>query len=153
MTGEFLQEADLKSLMQRALDMAAQGGARYADIRVVRLQTESIAVKNGVVEKILSDESDGFGVRVLVGEGRGFSSSHSIGPDEIEHVTALALSIARASQQPGSPHVDLGPAVASQGRFATPVQVNPFTVPLEDKLALLFKADAEMGRPSAQSPD
>src|SRR5512135_538538 len=146
MTGEFLQEADLKSLMQRALDLATQGGARYADIRVVHMQTEAIGVKNGVVEAIQSDESAGFGVRVLVGDGWGFSSSHSIGPDEIEHVTRLALSIARASQQPGSPHIDLGPAVTSQGRFATPVQVNPFSVPLPDKLDLLVKADAEIGR-------
>ncbi len=144
MTGEFLQEADLKLLMQRALDMATQGGARYADIRVVDLQTETIAVKNGVVEAIQSDESAGFGVRLLVGEGWGFASSHSIGPDEIEHVTQLALATARASQQPGSPHVDLGPAVTSQGRYATPVQVNPFAVPLAGKLDLLLKADDEM---------
>ncbi len=146
MTGEFLQEADLKLLMQRALDVATQGGARYADIRVVRQRTEALGVKNGVVEAIQSDESTGFGVRLVVGDGWGFASSHSIGPDEIEHVTRLALGIAHASQQPGGPPVDLGPAVTSQGRYATPEQINPFSVPLADKLDLLFKADAEMGR-------
>ncbi len=146
MTGEFLQEADLRLLMQRALDLAARRGARYADIRVVRLVTQALRVKNGQVDAIHSAESAGFGVRVLLRDGWGFASSSSIGPDEIDHATQLALSTAAASAQPGAPAVDLGPAVTSQGRYATPVQVNPFTVPLEDKLALLFQANAEMGR-------
>ena len=146
MTGEFLQESDLKVLLQRALDLAARRGARYADIRLVRLLTENLMVKNGIVESIQSSESTGFGVRVLVGDGWGFASSNSIGPDEIDSATTLALATARASQQPGAPHIELGPAVSSQGRYTTPVQVNPFTVPLEKKLALLMQADAELGR-------
>jgi TldD protein len=121
MTGEFLQEADLKLLMQRALDLATRGGARYADVRVVRLQSQALQVKNGRVDAIQSDVSAGFGVRVLVGDGWGFASSSSIGPDEIDNSSKLALSIARASAQPGAPRVDLGPAVGSQGRYVTPL--------------------------------
>ena len=146
MTDEFMDEADLKLLMQAALDQAQQGGARYADVRVVRLQTQNLLVKNGIVESIRSSESAGFGVRVLVEDGWGFASSHSLSAAEVEHAAALALEIGRASHVPGAPHIDLGPAVTSQGRYATPLRINPFDVPLADKLALLLQADAELGR-------
>ena len=67
--------------MQRALDLAVRRGAR---IWVVRLQTEALLVKNGIVDSIQSAESTGFGMRVLVRDGWGFASSHSIGPGVID---------------------------------------------------------------------
>src|ERR1051326_9036075 len=42
--------------------------------------------------------------------------------------------------------VDLGPAINSAGKYVTPIQVDPFSISLEDKLDLLFKADAIMRR-------
>ena len=42
--------------------------------------------------------------------------------------------------------MDLGAPVTSQGTYQTPTQLDPFAVPQEEKLALLIKADAEMGR-------
>jgi TldD protein len=60
--------------MSRALDLAQSHGAQYADIRVVENRTESIQVKNGVVESVNFSDSMGFGVRVLVNGAWGFSS-------------------------------------------------------------------------------
>ena len=60
------------------------GGARYADIRILDNHTESIRVKNGVVESLNSSESIGFGIRVLVDGAWGFSSSHDLNPKEID---------------------------------------------------------------------
>ena len=47
-----VKEAALKDLMNRALDLARLRGASYADIRVVHNRTETIAVRDGVVEII-----------------------------------------------------------------------------------------------------
>lgn len=57
----------MKTLTDRALNLAQVQGASYADIRIVRRQTQDIAVKNGLVEGLSDNESQGFGVRVLAG--------------------------------------------------------------------------------------
>ena len=134
--------------MNRALDLAGVRGANYADIRVVHNRTQSIAVRDGVVESLDFAENEGFGVRVLVGGAWGFASSRDLSPAEVDRVTAQALEIASASALVSGDVVDLGPAVTSQGVYVTPLQIDPFGISLEDKLALLMAADASMGQVS-----
>lgn len=136
----------MKDLMNRALDLARLRGANYADIRVVHNRTENISVRDGVVESLDFAETEGFGVRVLLGGAWGFASSRDLSPAEVDRVTDLAFEIARASALVSGDGVDLGPAVTSHGVYITPVQVDPFTVSLEDKLALLMAADVAMGK-------
>jgi TldD protein len=141
-----IKEAALKDLIDRALDLARLRGAQYADIRVVHNRTESIAVRDGVVESLNFSETEGFGVRVLAEGAWGFASSRELTPSEIDVVTDQALQIAAASSLVSGGKVELGPAVTSQGVYATPFKVDPFKVSLEDKLALLLAADAEMNK-------
>jgi TldD protein len=136
----------LKELIMRALDLAQSHGAQYADVRVVNHRTESISVKDGIVEELNSSETEGVGVRVLVNGSWGFASSRNLTDDEIDQITSQAMDIAHASGLVSGEKVDLGPKIASQGTYQTPVKIDPFSVPLEDKLALLLKADAEMGK-------
>lgn len=56
----------MRDLALRALDTARQRGASYADVRVVRFRSEEVTVRNHNVEALTSDESLGFGVRVIV---------------------------------------------------------------------------------------
>ena len=134
----------MKDFATRAISTASTLGARYADVRIIVSRNQSIAVKNGKVEGLNDFESIGFGVRVLVGDAWGFASSAEISAPEIDRVTALAVETARASAMvPGKP-VNLGPPVASTGRFVTHVEIDPFSVSLESKLALLLEADARI---------
>ena len=80
-------EAKLKELIMRALDLAQSRGAQYADVRVVNNRTESISVKDGIVEELNSSETEGVGVRVLVNGAWGFASSRNLTNDEIDHIT------------------------------------------------------------------
>ncbi len=136
----------MKKIMHRALDLAQVGGAQYADIRVVDNRTESIQVKNGVVESLNFSESMGFGVRVLVDGAWGFSSSHDLTVGEIDRVTKHAVEIAGSSGLVRGEKVDLGPPVTSRGTYVTPVEIDPFTISLEDRLGVLLAADREMAR-------
>jgi TldD protein len=136
----------LENYLNRALDLANLRGARYADARLVRNRTESIVVKDGLVETLSSSESTGFGVRVLIGNAWGFASSQDVSPAEIDRVADLAVHIARASARVGGEPVNLGAPVTSQGTYRTPVKIDPFSVPLEEKINLLLQADAEMAR-------
>jgi TldD protein len=130
--------------MSRALNLAQVQGASYADVRVVHNRTESLAVKNGVVEALNFSESIGFGVRALVDGAWGFASSRELSGEEIDRVTALAVEIARASARVSGEKVDLGPPVTSQGAYQTPIEVDPFTISLEQKLGVLMAADKAM---------
>lgn len=129
----------------RALDLARSRKAQYADVRVVNNRTDSISVKDGIVEELNSSETEGVGVRVLVNGAWGFASSRQLFKDEIDQIIGQAIDIAHASGIVSGEKVDLGPKVTSQGRYETPVKIDPFSVPLDDKLAVLLKADAEMG--------
>jgi TldD protein len=86
------------------------------------------------------------GVRVLVNGAWGFASSRKLDNDEIDLLTHQAIDIAHASALVSGEKVDLGPKVSSQGTYQTPVKIDPFSVSLEDKLALLMSADAEMSK-------
>lgn len=136
----------MKTLIDRALNKVQMGGAQYADIRIVDNHTESIRVKNGVVESLNSLESIGFGIRVLVDGAWGFSSSHDLNPKEIERISEQSLVIARASARVRGERVNLGPPVNSRGSYMTPVEIDPFKVSLEEKLDVLLTADREMSR-------
>jgi TldD protein len=128
-----------------ALDAAQSGGAAYADIRLVERETESLTVKNGALEAADSDRSIGFGVRVLVDGAWGFSGSSTIERDEVSRVAREAVSVARASGLARRDRVildDTPPVVAS---YQTPFDEDPFSVSLDEKLRILFEADAGMG--------
>ncbi len=139
----------MKELLMRALDLARLRGAQYADARIVSHREQTISVKNGIVEELISSETEGLGVRVLVNGSWGFASSRDLTPGEIDLITDQAISIAHASALVSGEKVDLGPKVTSQGTYQTPVKIDPFSVSVEDILAHLFKADAEMGKVQA----
>jgi TldD protein len=128
-------------MTDRALNTAQVQGATYADVRIVRRQTQNITVKNGVVEGLSENESQGFGVRVVVDGAWGFASSALLTPDEADRVAALAVRIARASALFKVREVRLGPPVAHVGTYGTPVEIDPWTVSLEQKIDLLLRAN------------
>jgi TldD protein len=138
----------MRDLTARALDTAAQLGAAYADVRVVRRRDESIAIKSGRVEGVAAGESEGFGVRVLVDGAWGFASSSDLSAAEADRVAGEAVRIARASATALRGRVTLDDRQPARGTFETPIEEDPFTVPLEAKIGLLLSADLAAGRPN-----
>jgi len=138
----------MKELIEHALNIAKLKWVRYADIRIIDRREQVVSVKNGNVDGIGDQNSQGFGVRVLVNNSWGFASSAYLNKSEIERVTALAVQIANASGVVPNERVDLGDPVKTIGRYTTPIRVDPFTVSLEEKLDLLFRADTLMRRNS-----
>jgi TldD protein len=136
----------MKDLTDRALDTAAQLGATYADVRVVRRRDESISVKSGRVEGVAMGESDGFGVRVLVDGAWGFAASDTFELDEADRVGALAVRIAKASATALRNRVELDARPVATGTFETPAAEDPFKIPLEAKISDLVAADRAAGR-------
>jgi TldD protein len=136
----------VRDLTARALDTATARGAAYADVRIVGRLEESISVKTGRVEGVASGESEGIGVRVLVDGAWGFASSHRLEPAAIDEVAADAVRIARASATALRNPVRLDDRKPASGRYETPVEEDPFEIPLETKIGELVAADDAMRR-------
>jgi TldD protein len=136
----------MKGITTRALNIAEQGGATYADIRVVSRDTQSIAVKNGQLEALEQEETRGFGVRVIANGAWGFAAGSRIEPAEVERVVTQAVAIAKASALTKTHDVNMGSPIAVKASYQTPVKINPRTVSNAEKVSLLLKADAEMRR-------
>ena len=128
---------ELESLMA-----AAATRADYADVRHVRARQESISTRNGAVDEVEGAESEGAGVRVRVGGAWGFAATRDIGKAGLEAALARALAVAAA--QPRAPRTPLAPEPPARGCWESPVQTDPFAVPLEEKLETLLAADASM---------
>ena len=135
-------------IIATALATARQRGAQYADVRLVSNREQRITVRNGVVETMTADESVGLGIRALYDGAWGFASTRELTTIAADQAAGQAVQIARASARQNGPGLTaaqlLGPPVTSRGSYATPISIDPFTVSLDDKLALLLAADAEM---------
>ncbi|MBA3826363.1 MAG: TldD/PmbA family protein [Ktedonobacterales bacterium] len=134
----------MKDIANTALNVAVQLGATYADVRVMERETEEISVKAGNVDGINSATTRGFNVRVVVNGAWGFASSAIMETAEAERVAGQAVRIAKASALVAGQPVRLSPLPPQSGNYVTPVQRDPFLVPLGEKVSLLLRADEAM---------
>src|SRR5689334_25219485 len=123
---------------------AAAGRSDYADVRHVRSCAETVSTRNGQVELVRHWEEEGFGVRVRIGGAWGFAAARGDSRAAAEDALARAIAVAEAQPRIDSQAVPLAPEEPASGSYSTPVETDPFTVLVEDKLALLSHADSAM---------
>lgn len=114
----------------------------FADIRINDISVENYATENGKVQNMYIARTRGYGVRVYLDGSMGFAGSQDF--DDMEKTAVTALSIARASRLAQREPVRLAAKETVVDDYKTPIAIDPFTVPKEEKLALLFTAEAEM---------
>jgi TldD protein len=134
----------VRELCGTAVDAALAAGAEYADARAILRRTQDIATKNGEVESIADGESEGIGVRVLVGGAWGFACDRRLSDSGAKEAAARATEFARASASRTRRPVVLAPVGAEPGEYTTPFERDPIDVPLEEKIELLLRADATL---------
>jgi TldD protein len=123
-----------------AVDAATGAGAEYADARVVLKRDQLVATKNGRVERIADSESEGIGVRVLVGGAWGFACDRRLTADAARDAALRACTFARAA--PGVHTRRLVSVEPRTGTYRTQLERDPFAVPISDKVDLCLRADA-----------
>jgi TldD protein len=134
----------MKDILGWALNLATQRGASHADARIVDERSRSLATKNGKVGHASDAESEGIGVRVLADGAWGFAASKDLSRSAVENTAARALAIAKASAQVKRENVRLVPEKPVTADWATPCEVDPFTISIEQNLDLLLKIDGEL---------
>jgi TldD protein len=134
----------MRGFISDCLDAATRAGASYADVRVTDTATQSLSVRNGVVEGVQSSSSIGFGIRVIAGGAWGFAASSDLSRDSAERTARQAVAIARASASVAAQPVALSPLEPAVGRWSGARTIDPFNVSTDEKLAVLLAADAAM---------
>jgi TldD protein len=120
----------------------AAGRCSYAEARHVDRRDEALAVRAGEVDEFAASSADGIGVRVRIGGGWGFAATRDVSAAGAEAALAQALALAEA--QPTTPAAPLAPVPPARGHWASPHEVDPFDVALDDKLDVLFAAEAAL---------
>jgi TldD protein len=132
-----------------ALDAARSAGASYADARVVETQHERLSVRTGRVEGIESGESLGIGIRAIADAAWGFASTSDLVPDGIRSAAREAVALARAAATTSRSPLRLADVGTFTDTWAGPCEIDPFSIALDDKLAILLAADEALRADSA----
>src|SRR5215472_8703732 len=148
-SGSTTPNRELENLGAVALSEAKKLKASYADIRIIRYRRQSVTVRlnpergTGKILEVpaVSDRgSFGFGVRVIAAGAWGFAASPVVTKDEIARITGEAVAIAKANAALKARPVELAPVPAYRTRWQTPHERDPFSVGVEEKLALIRAA-------------
>jgi TldD protein len=136
------QDTDDRELTARALDAARSAGASYADVRIQANRTQSIGTRERQITDFEDAETYGFGVRVLADGAWGFAASRDVTADEVVRVARQAVAQARANASVQQRPVQLAPVEAfPDAAWRSPMEIDPFAVSVDDKLALMLAAN------------
>jgi len=116
-------------------------GVDYGDARLVQIEEQKITVRNGVVEQIHTGLTVGIGIRVLDHGSWGVYATSDLSVPGIAEAVKQAKAIAQASRLGGGHPLTLAEVEPVQDTYVTPHQIDPFTVPLDQKIEVLLKTD------------
>jgi TldD protein len=125
-------------LADAALSAATAAGASHADLRIHRITTEIIHVRDGELETAVLTRELGLAVRVVVNGTWGFAShaelTAAVAADTARCAVEVAIALASLNTDP----VELAPEpVYSDVTWVSNYGIDPFEVTTADKIAVL----------------
>lgn len=121
-------------------------GAHYVDARWYPFQeTNDLLMWNGNLKEASASRESGVGVRVLYKGAWGFSAASDT--SDLAAVFDKAFDNARVAAERVTFPVRLAEKDAIEASFESPSAIDPFTVPLADKVAFLRTMDEKLNQP------
>jgi TldD protein len=128
----------LQPLAEAALERARSGGAEHADVRIERIAHQLLRLRDGAVVTAQDSTTIGMAVRVIVEGTWGFASHLELSPAAAVMTAQRAIDVARTLRPLNAERVELANEPVHAGAvWVGPYEVDPFTVPLGEKVALL----------------
>lgn len=125
-------------LADAALTAAAAAGASYADLRIHRITTEIIQLRDGELEMSVVNREVGLAVRVIVDGTWGFASHAELAPQVAAETARRAVQVAKTLAPLNAERIELAAEpVYDDVTWVSDYGVDPFVVPASDKIALL----------------
>src|SRR5438477_10424059 len=131
--------------------LAAARGATYADARSVERDHESVGMRDGEVEAVTRTADRGVAFRVIANGAWGFAATDRTGEGPLRGLLDEAFRRAAASASTRTKPVTLAPVPPQRGEYRTTLARDPFGVPMNERIALLRAADAELRGPNAKT--
>src|SRR3954470_2075274 len=128
----------LSALTDAALTRAIDLGCEHADIRVERIRTQTINLRDARLESLTDGEDLGLSVRVVHEGTWGFAAGVVLTAAEAVRLAEEAIAVARVSAAINTDRVELAPEpVYPDAEWVSDYGVDPFEVPDTDKTGLL----------------
>jgi TldD protein len=128
----------LTALADAALGRARELGAQHADVRVERIRSQGIDLRDGSVTGVSDSTTLGLAVRVVVDGVWGFASHVELTPERAAATAERAVDVARTLAPVAVERVVRADEPVHRGaEWVSAYEVDPFTVPVRDKVALL----------------
>jgi TldD protein len=125
-------------LAEAALSAATAAGASHADLRIHRISTEIIQLRDGELETAVLSRQVGLAVRVIVDGTWGFASHAELSPSVAAETARRAVHVATTLAALNSERVELAPEpVYADATWVSNYQIDPFDIPAADKIAVL----------------
>ena len=139
-----LAGAELARLADAALGGAA--GCQTAELRVERIRSQTLRLHDARPETTVDDTDYGMGVRVVADGAVGFAASVDVRPEEAAVLVQQALEMARRTGQSGDRRVEpVSEPPHGEVTWTSAFEIDPLTVPMGDKIALLAEWSARLG--------
>lgn len=127
-----------RALADAALSAARAAGAGYADLRIHRLTTEVVQLRDGELETSTLDREIGLAVRVIVDGTWGFASHAELDPAVAAETARRAVRVATTLAPLNAERIELAAEpVYDDLSWVSDYRIDPFTVPGADKIAVL----------------
>ena len=126
------------ALADATLAKAKELGASFADFHIMQTDEESLFVREEMVQGVNAEASLGCSVRVLVNGAWGFSASEEISEKRVLALVESAIAMAKGQAGWRERKIELEELPAHTGKWTMPMEVDPFTVPLEEKVERLL---------------
>jgi TldD protein len=128
----------LAALADAALSRARELGAQHADLRVERIVSQSIDLRDGTVTGVADTITVGLAVRVVVDGVWGFASHVELTPARAAATAERAVAVARTLAPVAIERVERADEpVHADVVWVSAYTVDPFTIPTREKVELL----------------
>src|SRR3954451_1279396 len=127
----------LSALTEAALTRAVNLGCEHADLRVERIRTQTISLRDARLESPADGEDLGLPVRVIHEGTWGFAAGVVLTAAEAVRLAEEAVAVAKVSASVKSDRVELAPEPTYDDTWVSEYDVDPFGVPEGEKVGLL----------------
>ena len=128
----------LAGLADAALSRARERGAEHADVRIERIASQSVELRDGGVTSVIDATAVGLAVRVLVEGVWGFAAHVELTPERAAATAERAVEVARVLAPVARERVERAAEPVHAGvEWCSPYALDPLDVPTGEKVALL----------------
>ncbi len=127
----------LRRLADAALSRARDLGAGHADLRVERVRTGAVRLRDARLATTADDTDTGLAVRVLVDGVWGFAAATDLTDAAAVRAAERAVEMARVSTSLASERVELADEPVHDDEWVSAYDIDPFEVPAHERAELL----------------